>query len=84
MLMLLYHKTSFYSLFSVTHSDFKVERLAELSKDEVERAVTIIREEANLSLPIPKCDVCKKNPQAAKVWCKDCKKCICENHLEVC
>ena len=58
--------------------------LPELSREEVEVAVAAIRAEENLPPPKQKCNLCEGNPNDAIVWCKDCQKCICDNHLKVC
>ena len=57
--------------------------LPELSREEVDVAVAAIRAEENLPPPKQNCNLCKDNPNNAIVWCMDCQKCICDNHLEV-
>ena len=70
-------------IFRVTHKDFSVSDLPELSREEVEVAVAAIRAEENLPPPKQKCNLCEESPNDAIVWCKDCQKCICDDHLKV-
>ena len=57
--------------------------LPELSREQVEVAVAAISAEENLPPPKQKCNLCEGNPNDAIVWCKDCQKCVCDDHLKV-